>query len=335
MKFRGFSACGRGALAVLLAGASWAQTPAASAPQRKLLDQYCVTCHNQRLKTANLTLDTLDLDHIADGAEIWEKVVRKIHGGTCRRRGMPRPDAATLRGLAGWLETSLDKAAATNINPGRTALHRLNRTEYANTIRDLLALDIDAKALLPADDESNGFDNIAEVLKVSPSCLNNMWRRRARSAAWPWAIRRRSPVARFIRFRRILRRKSTSRACRWAHAAEFWCTIISRSTPNMTSASPCCGTSSATSPGWSTASIEITMDGERVFAHRSVATKITGCPTQIWASPEETLDARLQSPHSREGRPARRRGHVPAQRDSGANPTSLCSRSRATWISRT
>jgi hypothetical protein len=158
-------------MAILMAGISLAQTPVPSAPQRKLLDQYCVTCHNQRLKTANLMLDKMDLEHVADGAEVWEKVIRKIHGGTMPPVGMPRPDQATLRGLATWLETSIDKAAANNINPGRTALHRLNRTEYANAIRDLLALDIDAKALLPGDDESNGFDNIADVLKVSPLLL--------------------------------------------------------------------------------------------------------------------------------------------------------------------
>jgi cytochrome c5 len=171
MKSLGVSACAASWLAFALAGLSYAQTPAASAPQRKLLDQYCVTCHNQRLKTANLMLDKMDVERIADGAEVWEKVVRKIHGGTMPPVGMPRPDQATLLGFAGWLEASLDRAAANNVNPGRTALHRLNRTEYANAIRDLLALDIDSKALLPGDDESNGFDNIADVLKVSPLLL--------------------------------------------------------------------------------------------------------------------------------------------------------------------
>ena len=141
------------------------------AAQRKLLDQYCVVCHNQRLKTANLTLDKMDIDRIGEGAEVWEKVVRKIHGGTMPPAGMPRPDKETLQGLASWLEASLDRAAAGNVNPGRAALHRLNRTEYANAIRDLLALDVDVTELLPGDDESNGFDNIADVLKVSPLLL--------------------------------------------------------------------------------------------------------------------------------------------------------------------
>ena len=151
--------------------AVFAAHAAAQVAQRKLLDQYCVVCHNQRLKTANLTLDKMDLDRIGEGAEVWEKVVRKIHGGTMPPAGMPRPDKDTLQGLASWLETSLDRAAAGNVNPGRTALHRLNRTEYANAIRDLLALDIDVTELLPGDDESNGFDNIADVLKVSPLLL--------------------------------------------------------------------------------------------------------------------------------------------------------------------
>ena len=157
-------------LAAVFAAHAAAQV-SSSAAQRKLLDQYCVVCHNQRLKTANLTLDKMDLDRIGDGAEVWEKVVRKIHGGTMPPAGMPRPDKDTLQGLASWLETSLDRAAAGNVNPGRAALHRLNRTEYANAVRDLLALDIDVTELLPGDDESNGFDNIADVLKVSPLLL--------------------------------------------------------------------------------------------------------------------------------------------------------------------
>src|SRR6202167_3220780 len=123
--------------------------------QRKLLDQYCVVCHNQRLKTANLTLDKMDLDHIGDGAEVWEKVVRKIHGGTMPPLGMPPPDQPTLDTFASSLEASLDRAAISRPEPGRAGMHRLNRTEYQNAIRDLLALKIDVSSLLPADDESN------------------------------------------------------------------------------------------------------------------------------------------------------------------------------------
>ena len=150
--------------------AARAQQPAASG-QRALLDKYCVTCHNQRAKTAGLMLDGLDLGRIGEGAEAWEKVVRKLRGGMMPPLGLPRPDKATLDSFTSWLETSLDRAAAAQPNPGRAALHRLNRTEYGNAIRDLLALDVDVTSLLPADDEANGFDNIADVLKVSPSLL--------------------------------------------------------------------------------------------------------------------------------------------------------------------
>ena len=138
---------------------------------KAMLDKYCVTCHNQRLKTAGLTLDNFNLDKVADNAETWEKVLRKLHGGMMPPQGVPRPDAATVDQFTGWLETSLDRAAATHPEPGRSTLHRLNRTEYGNAIHDLLDLDIDAASFLPADDEANGFDNIADVLRFSPSLL--------------------------------------------------------------------------------------------------------------------------------------------------------------------
>jgi len=136
-----------------------------------MLDKYCVTCHNQKLRTAGLTLDTLNLDRVSDNAETWEKVLRKLHGGMMPPQGMPRPDDATVTKFTGWLETSLDRAAASHPEPGRSTLHRLNRTEYGNAIHDLLDLDIDAASFLPADDEANGFDNIADVLRFSPSLL--------------------------------------------------------------------------------------------------------------------------------------------------------------------
>jgi cytochrome c551/c552 len=139
--------------------------------QRAMLDKYCVTCHNQKLRTAGLTLDTLNLDKVADNAETWEKVLRKLHGGMMPPQGMPRPDDATVTKFTGWLETSLDRAAGSHPEPGRSSLHRLNRTEYGNAIHDLLDLDIDAASFLPADDEANGFDNIADVLRFSPSLL--------------------------------------------------------------------------------------------------------------------------------------------------------------------
>jgi mono/diheme cytochrome c family protein len=139
--------------------------------ERALLDEYCVVCHNQQMKTGGLMLDKMDLAHIPEGAETWEKAIRKLRGGMMPPQGNPRPDQAELDGLIHYLETSLDRAATARPNPGRAPLHRLNRTEYGNAVRDLLGLDVDETSLLPADDESDGFDNIADVLKVSPSLL--------------------------------------------------------------------------------------------------------------------------------------------------------------------
>ena len=135
--------------------------------QREILDKYCVTCHNQRLKTGGLTLDTLDLTKVPAQAEVWEKVIRKLRAGTMPPAGLPRPDAATYKTLTAWLEVQIDQPAEPYA--GRPILHRLNRSEYANAVRDLLALEIDAPALLPPDDSAFGFDNISDALGVSPS----------------------------------------------------------------------------------------------------------------------------------------------------------------------
>src|SRR5689334_17164509 len=140
-------------------------------PDGALVQKYCVTCHSDRLKTAGLSLQNVDpAAPVIDGA-IWEKVVRKIHGGMMPPQGMPRPDEATLNTFVTSLETVLDRQAVGASTPGHKPPHRLNRTEYGNAIRDLLDLEIDPSTLLPADDESNGFDNIAGVLRVSPSLL--------------------------------------------------------------------------------------------------------------------------------------------------------------------
>ncbi len=141
---------------------------AADPTPRALLNQYCVVCHNDKLKTAGLLLDKADPTNVSLDAETWEKVVRKLRAGAMPPQGMPRPDHATLEHFVETLETSLDSAAAAKPNPGRTVVHRLNRAEYANSIHDLLTLDVDVSDLLPADDESYGFDNIAETLRMSP-----------------------------------------------------------------------------------------------------------------------------------------------------------------------
>ena len=155
------------------ASASASNAPAVS-PQRALLDRYCVGCHNERLKTAGLTLDALDVGQVGDGADAWEKVVRKLRMGMMPPAGRPRPDNTAMEALAAWLEKELDRAAAATPNPGRPeTFHRLNRAEYQNAVRDLLAFDVDIRSLLPADDASYGFDNIAGVLKLSESLLDN------------------------------------------------------------------------------------------------------------------------------------------------------------------
>jgi hypothetical protein len=153
-----------------------------SAPQstqRALLDKYCATCHSERLKTGGLNLEKLDTNKVGDHAELWEKVVEKLRGGMMPPPGMPRPDKAALDGLATWAENELDRAYLVSSNPGRVGLHRLNRAEYGNAVHDLLGLEVDPSDLLPADDSSAGFDNIADALTVSPVLLE-----RYLSAAW-------------------------------------------------------------------------------------------------------------------------------------------------------
>ena len=179
-----FTALAFVATACVPAGESFAQDAPAS--HRALLDRYCVTCHNERLvagggapsplvsqlRAIGLTLDTLDLAAVGDRPEVWETVVRKLRGGMMPPAERPRPDDDATLAFAGWLESELDRVAAARPDPGRTApLHRLNRAEYRNAVRDLLALEVDVDALLPADDSSYGFDNIGTALRMSQSLL--------------------------------------------------------------------------------------------------------------------------------------------------------------------
>jgi mono/diheme cytochrome c family protein len=148
-----------------------ATSPTASAPDRATLDRYCVTCHNGRAQSGGLALDALDVSHVAGDAATWEKVVRKLRGRMMPPAGMPRPDETTYDALARYLETALDSAAAAHPNPGRTdTFRRLSRVEYQNAIRDILSLDVDVSALLPKDDASHGFDNVANG-ELSPTLL--------------------------------------------------------------------------------------------------------------------------------------------------------------------
>jgi mono/diheme cytochrome c family protein len=172
------------AASVWLLSAGWAvisAAPAQDAPanstgpavanHRAVLDRYCVTCHNQRTKISGLALDVADVGRPSANGEIWEGVVRKLRTRSMPPLGMPRPDDAAYTALATWLETELDRTGAAAPNPGRPLIRRLNRSEYANAVRDLIDLDVDVSSMLPPDDSAFGFDNIGDVLGTSPALL--------------------------------------------------------------------------------------------------------------------------------------------------------------------
>jgi len=165
-----------GALAACSLGAAPQQAgkpaPAAVSPNQALINRYCIACHNQKLRTAKLALDALDLTHPEKDALTWERAIRKLRGGMMPPPGASRPPLEAVNTMAGYLENSLDKASAASPNPGSVRIHRLNRAEYANAMRDIFGIDVNAAALLPTDDISEGFDNIANALKVSPSFLD-------------------------------------------------------------------------------------------------------------------------------------------------------------------
>ena len=172
----------------LLAAPAARTAPASAESVRGLLNRYCVGCHSERRVTATgaaasvldaqlrqtgLALDVVDAERPSADAELWERVIARLAAGSMPPAGRPRPGAEETRAVTSWLETQIDQAAAANPNPGRTAsMHRLNRTEYGNAIRDLLALEIDVAAMLPGDETSDtGFDNNAEVLSISTAQL--------------------------------------------------------------------------------------------------------------------------------------------------------------------
>ena len=163
------------AFTTMIAAGAGGQGPAvpqaAPVPDAAFLKQYCVTCHNDRVKAGALTLASLDVAAVEGHADVWEKVVRKLRTGMMPPEGVPKPPAAARAAFTGALEALLDRAATRRPDPGTPALHRLNRVEYANAVRDLLALDVDVTALLPPDDSAAGFDNIADVLGVSPALI--------------------------------------------------------------------------------------------------------------------------------------------------------------------
>ena len=152
-----------------------AQTSQPVVNHRAAFERYCLTCHTQKMKEQGrvpIALDTLDITNVGANADVWEKVVLKMRAGQMPPAAAPRPGKPERAAFLTWLESELDRSAAAHPNPGRTeAFHRLNRAEYRNAIRDLLGLNMDVSALLPPDDVSYGFDNIAGVLKISPTLM--------------------------------------------------------------------------------------------------------------------------------------------------------------------
>ena len=168
--------CARGRRAATaiaaVAGLALSACGPAHRDQFATVTKFCVDCHNDAERTGELTLESLDFSNVAAKADVWEKVVRKLRTGSMPPADQPQPSAEQRGALVTWLETSLDSAAAARPNPGRTeTFRRMNRTEYQNAIRDLLALDVDAAALLPADDSGHGFDNV-NVGDLSPLLLD-------------------------------------------------------------------------------------------------------------------------------------------------------------------
>jgi hypothetical protein len=147
------------------------RTASATSTDAAFLEQYCVSCHNARVKSGGLALEGLNPLEVEGHAEVWERVVRKLRTGMMPPDGAPKPSGAARAAFTTSLESALDRVAVRQLDPGAPALHRLNRTEYANVVRDLLSLDVDVSALLPPDDSAAGFDNIADVLTVSPALI--------------------------------------------------------------------------------------------------------------------------------------------------------------------
>ena len=158
---------------VTAAPAHASQAPAVEVDGRALVQDYCLSCHNDRTRTGGLSLAGVDSDHPEHDAATFEQVILKLRTGMMPPDGRPRPEPPVIAAFIDQLETRLDRAAAAAPNPGRPILHRLNRTEYANAIRDLLGLDVDATSLLPPDDMSQGYDNMSDVLTVSPTLLES------------------------------------------------------------------------------------------------------------------------------------------------------------------
>jgi cytochrome c551/c552 len=149
-----------------------AHAQSSAAPQTAMLQKYCSGCHNNRVKTAGVSVEGLDLSAVAGKQEILEKILLKVKAGQMPPPNLPRPDAPTVAAFSQWLEGALDSEAAAHPDPGKPSVHRLNRAEYSNAVRDIFLLDVDPGAQLPVDDSGYGFDNIGSVLSVSPALFD-------------------------------------------------------------------------------------------------------------------------------------------------------------------
>lgn len=158
---------------VPLADAQTVPAPPALSSEQALIRDYCVSCHSDRLKRGNLVLSSLDPTRPDLNAPVWEKVIRKVRSGMMPPAGVRRPEAAKVDAFASAIEAAIDKAGSAAPNPGRLSLHRLNRTEYANSVRDLLGFEIEPASLLPPDNMTHGFDNIADGLTISPTLMES------------------------------------------------------------------------------------------------------------------------------------------------------------------
>jgi len=195
------------ALAVLCTQFIFSQQASVSSAQQPaaILKQYCLGCHNNIAKTGGLTLEMLDVRRPADGGEAaletWERVIRKVRVGMMPPQGAPKPTDQERNGLVAWLEGELDRAAAANPYPGSLGVHRMNRAEYANAVRDLLDLKVDSAAMLPPDDSAFGFDNIAETLGASPALVEQYLNAAGKIAALAVGDPDSGPAAEVIRVR--------------------------------------------------------------------------------------------------------------------------------------
>ena len=279
------------AAAAALFGQNPSPAPSPEAAQA-MVNRYCTNCHNEDLKAGGVSLVGVRASAVGAAANTWEKVLRKVRTGEMPPLAMPRPDSPALASFTTWLETELDRAAVARPNPGTPSIHRLNRAEYGNAIRDLLALDLDHSASLPADDSGYGFDNIGDVLTVSPLHLEKYMTTARRVSRLAVGTVKLSPA--IEKFPRRARPAKSATKCRSASAAASCCAIISRSTRSTRSWCACAATRTpicrrpSSTCGWtasasSCSTSNIDRRGSAVHAELRVPSADEGGHARHWA----------------------------------------------------